>query len=497
MKLITPRHALTLLVMLIKTAIISVSVLFLCRRWLFMRVLLGIVELYSAVRIIASEDSAEYKIPWLVFILLFPAAGCVFYLLFYKRRLSARERRALAAIKKGAPLHEDFPTFTGLYPSGTVRLLVSRASAHVYGDTAVSYFGTGEEMLDALITDISGARKFVFLEFFLIADGVMWQRVTEALKECAARGVEVKIIYDDLGCMRGVPRELCRARRVCEIEAYPFFRLRSVLNNEFNNRTHRKIAVIDGEKAYTGGVNMADEYINLKSPFGLWKDAAVRIEGSATDYLTYLFLSDLSLCTGKRIDFKRYYRYSKRESRGYVIPYGDTPRPLLCSGVSHALIRSILSEAREFVYITTPYLIPDGEVVAAIENAAERGVDVRIITPHVPDKKLVFSLTRSSYARLLRAGVRIYEFTPGFIHAKLVLSDGECATVGTANLDYRSLAHNLECGVLLMGHPTISKIRADVENIISKSKEITDVGRDVGPIWRVLGALMRIFAPLL
>ena len=287
------------------------------------------------------------------------------------------------------------------------------------------------------------------MEYFIIEEGTFWNSILEILKKKAAVGVEVKVLYDDIGCMMTLPGDYYKTLKSYGIEARPFSRLRGNADSEFNNRSHRKIMVIDGKIGYTGGVNIADEYINEIVKFGHWKDTAIRLEGEAVWELTKLFLVDFGINVKKLLAARNdWYPVQRNNSaQGYIIPFGDGPHPIYERRVGKSVIQNMLSSATRYAWITSPYLIIDNDLCTTFENTALRGVDVRIIVPHIPDKKLVFGMTRSFYHRLMAAGVKIYEYEPGFIHAKSYLVDDDYAMIGTINLDYRSLVHHFENGV--------------------------------------------------
>lgn len=333
---------------------------------------------------------------------------------------------------------------------------------------------------------------------FIIEEGVFWNSILEILKEKAAKGVEVKVVWDDIGCMALLPGDYYKTLEKMGIHAVPFAKLRGQANSEFNNRSHRKIMVIDGKIGYTGGINIADEYINRRSPFGHWKDTGIRMQGEAVAELTKMFTADYALNFGKNIEeFEKYCVSEKSDGSGFLIPFGSGPRPIYDKEVGKMVIMNMLNQAKHYVYITTPYLIIDNELCQAIENAAIRGIDVKIITPHISDKKIVFGMTRSSYKRFIESGAEIYEYTPGFIHAKMYISDDEFAMIGTINLDYRSLVHHFENGVWLYKCGAIDAIKSDIIDTISKSEKIECGSLKDTLFKRFVRSFVHIFAPML
>ena len=349
-----------------------------------------------------------------------------------------------------------------------------------------------------MLEDLKKANKFIFLEYFIIEEGKFWDSILEVLKEKARLGLDVKVTFDDIGCMSTLPGDYAKQLKKFGIEAIPFSRMKGQADNEFNNRNHRKIVVIDGVIGYTGGINIADEYINEIERFGHWKDVGIRLEGEAVREFTKLFLIDfgINLKTPLNVPSDLYPICSIKE-KGYVVPFGDGPKPLYERRVGKTIIQSILATATKYVYITTPYLIIDNELCVSIENAALRGVDVRIIVPHIPDKKIVFNMTRSFYKRFLDANVKIYEYEPGFIHAKTYIADDKYAIIGTINLDYRSLVHHFENGVWLYDCDCIRDLKNDIDSTLSKSIQITSKMIKTNIFNRIFRALVRIFAPML
>ena len=462
-------------------------------------------QICCVVGIIATDDNPDYKIPWLLFVMILPIAGFMLYFLFYKRNLNKKFRRRLEELFARRYEKDDSETFTRLHaedPTAATQaqMLCSIADTRLFTNTKQEYFSLGEEMWTRLLSDLRGAQKFIFMEYFIVEEGKFWNSILEILKEKAADGLEVKVVYDDIGCMSTLPGNYAKRLKKFGIEATPFSRLRGSADGEFNNRSHRKNTVIDGVIAYTGGVNIADEYINEVKRFGHWKDVGVRLEGDAVWEMTRLFLVDYGMNVKRAEEWKNTYfpnfEYGKTE-QGYVIPFGDGPKPIYSRNVGKSVILNLLSAATEYVDITTPYLILDNELCSAIENTALRGVRVRIILPHIPDKKLVFEATRSFYKRFLDAGVEIYEYTPGFIHAKIYLVDGQYAMIGTINLDYRSLVHHFENGVWMYRCDCIKDVEKDIRETVEKSEKIEREKWKVSVPKRMLRSLVRIFAPLL
>ncbi len=455
------------------------------------------------ISIIASDHNPDYKVPWLLLVLVVPVAGFMIYLMFYSRKLQPKFIKRLKELHTLEYHKDDAVTLEKLKAedkgaAAQAKMLCEIADTHLFTDTKQTYYPLGEDMHTAILADLAKAEKFIYMEYFIVEEGKFWNSMLDILKEKAAAGVEIKVLYDDIGCMSTLPGNYHKQLAKFGIEALPFSRLRGNADSEFNNRSHRKIAVIDGKVGYTGGVNLADEYINEIERFGHWKDTAIRLEGEAVWELTKLFLTDFGI-NSKTVPEKRedlYPRANMSES-GYVIPFGDGPRPIYERRVGKSVIQNILGSATEYVYMTSPYLIIDNDLCTSIENAALRGVDIRIVVPHIPDKKLVFSMTRSFYPRLMAAGVKIYEYTPGFIHAKSYIADDKYAMIGTINLDYRSLVHHFENGVWLYNCKSIADMKADIDDTLAKSIEITSDMLKTNLPTRFVRAVVRVFAPML
>ena len=338
----------------------------------------------------------------------------------------------------------------------------------------VTYYKTGEEFFPELIESLKLAEEFIFMEFFIITDGKEWDAVKEILIQKAQDGVDVRIVYDDMGCSGTISPKTPKILKQYGIQCYKFHPFRPILSGVYNNRDHRKIVIIDHKMAFTGGMNLADEYANEIKRFGYWKDTMVKIEGSAINNLLVIFLQNFNLCCGWVSNFNKYldYDYPEYEDEGYVMPFGDGP-----GGIDNALIGeqtyiNILNYAKEKVYISTPYLIPTYSLLDAMRNAALRGVEVNLIVPGIPDKRLAYWMAKSNFKFLLDAGVKIYTYTPGFNHMKTVLADNELGFVGTINFDFRSLVHHFECGAILYKCNCMNEIAEDFEEMIKKSKRV-------------------------
>ena len=498
------RYILAILITIFEVVAMISIVVALCIYVPYFYVLCYLTEIACIIKIIASDDNPDYKVPWLLFVMILPIAGFMLYFIFYSRMLKKKYVKRLKALKDNSYHKDDTKLFEKMKgenqtAASQAKMLCSISEAHLFTDTKQTYFPLGEDMHPQLLEDLRCAQKFIYMEYFIIEEGKFWNSILDILKEKAAQGVDVKVVYDDVGCMMTLPGDYCKILATYGIKATPFSRLKGNADSEFNNRSHRKITVIDGKVGYTGGINLADEYINEFEKHGHWKDTGIRLEGEAVWELTKLFLIDFGINVKKMPEIKAelFPAQSEMKENGYIIPFGDGPHPLYERRVGKSVIQNMLSSATRYVYMTTPYLIIDNDLCLSIENAALRGVDVRIIVPHIPDKKLVFGMTQSFYHRLMAAGVQIYEYEPGFIHAKSYLADDEYAMIGTINLDYRSLVHHFENGVWMYKCETVGTLKSDIEATFEKSIKVTPDMLKTNLIQRIIRAVVRIFAPML
>ena len=473
-------------------------------RSVYFFVLSAIADVLVLFSLICLDANPEYKISWLGAVLLLPVFGAAAYLIFYRVRTSGRTLRLSLALSEsleppiGAFSLGRLSVSDALAAGKALAILSIDPLASVYSFTSSRYFGSGEEMLRAMLSDIEGAERFIFLEYFIIEDGVMWQSIFEALAERAALGVEVRVLYDDVGCIGRMTYKEREKLRSAGIECAVFGRITPSVSAVHNNRDHRKICVVDGRVAYTGGVNIADEYIGKKKRLGTWRDGGIRVQGDAALGFVRLFLFNYGISVGRIESAEKYLHPTPSSSDGgYYIPLGSGPYPLYKRQVGKSAIIDIVNQAKRYVYITTPYLIIDYDMTEALVGAARRGADVRIITPGVADKPTVKVMTKSSYPYLIGSGVKIYEYTPGFIHEKLLLADDLYALVGTINLDYRSLVHHYEDAVWIYGSPTVVLAREEYMKTLSVSRKIEKEEAKLTMPERLLRAAVKLFAPLL
>ena len=497
------RYIVAILLAVAETAAILAILVLMAKYVPYFYLMMWSTEIACIITIIAADEAPDYKIPWLLIVLVVPVAGFMLYFIFGSRKLKKKYVRRLDDMRHqkyhaNTPallqqLREDAPII-----ESQAKMLTRIADSNLFTNTAQQYFPLGEDMHPSLLRDLRSAERFIFMEYFIIEEGLFWNSILDILKEKAAAGVEVRLVYDDIGCMMTLPGNYDEILRIFGIDAVPFSRLKGNADSEFNNRSHRKITVIDGRIGYTGGVNIADEYINEKVVYGHWKDVGLRLEGEAVRELTKLFLIDYGINVKKLPQPRHDYfpEYSVKEE-GYVIPFGDGPVPIYDRRVGKSVIENMLNHATRYFYAMTPYLIMDDALCQAVENAALRGVQVKLILPGIPDKWLVKELAKSHYARLIKAGVKIYEYTPGFVHAKVYLADDETAMVGTINMDHRSLVHNFENGVWMYRCRCIENIKADFADTLRKCEHIDESKIHWNLRQRFIRAAVKVFAPLM
>lgn len=450
--------------------------------------------------LVRKDENSAYKIVWIVLIGVFPLLGGALYLAFGNKRPSKRLREKLNAVddlhKPDLTQPERQTEGLDLSSLGLSRYVAKYGAYPAWRNTAAEYFACGEEMYPRLLQDLEQAQGSIFLEFFIVHTGEMWSGIETILRRKAAQGVDVRLIYDDFGSLLGLPTDFVVQMERAHIRCIPFNPVVPLLTLVMNHRDHRKIVVIDGKVAYTGGVNLADEYINAEQRFGYWKDAALRIEGDAVWNFTVMFLNFWNAFRPSEKDYSIFRpEQSAAAQDGVVQPYADSP--LDEEPLAETVYLEILAQAHHYVYIYTPYLAVGEEMLDALKNAAKRGVDVRLVLPGIPDKKLVYRLSRSYYLPLLKAGVRIYEYTPGFLHSKCYVSDDRVAVVGSINMDYRSLFLHFECGVLLFHNSQVIAVREDVRQTLKFCREVRTTDCRTGLLGTLFDSVLRLLSPLM
>ena len=449
--------------------------------YLLLRAIVFVVAVIIFFKIINKPEDPEFKIPWIVGMLLLPFFTSVVFLIFGNHGLNRRDRLIVGATVNAYNSHfklnqeqkeQALEELDRAY--GTFKFIKNITKLGVHKHNRITYYKNGETFFPEFIESLKFAKEFIFMEFFIITDGKEWDAVREILIQKAQEGVDVRIIYDDMGCSGTISPKTPKRLAQYGIKCYKFHPFRPILSGVYNNRDHRKIAIIDHQMAYTGGMNLADEYANEIKRFGYWKDTMIKVEGSAINNLIAVFLQNFNLCAGWVSNYNKYlnYKYEEYDDEGFVMPFGDGPGDYVSALLGEQTYINMLNYAKKKVYISTPYLIPTYSLLDAMRNAALRGVEVNLILPGIPDKKLVYWMAKSNFKFLLDAGVNIYLYTPGFNHMKTVIADNELAFVGTINFDFRSLVHHFECGAVLYKCKCMDEITKDFEEMISQSKKV-------------------------
>ena len=467
---------------------------------------LNLAGTFCLLYLINKDDIAEFKLAWAVPICALPIFGTLLFMFVdnnwgsrsLKRQLSKRLKDSGAYLKTVPAVQKELEKLPGreraLFDYGE---RVGGCPAYVGGK--VTYFPMGEDKWKDLLLELEKAEEFIFLEYFIVERGEMWDSILEILKRKAAQGVEVRVMYDGMCSIMLLPYSYPEKLKKFRIQAKMFSPILPLLSTHQNNRDHRKILVIDGKTAYTGGVNLADEYVGKKVRFGQWKDTAIKVEGAAVDSFTLMFLQMWNATKAKTVnEYNKYIHKSVTEQNGsgFLMPYGDGPHQK--ENVAEKIYMDILATAEKYVHIMTPYFIVDEEMLQALKYAALRGVDVKMVLPHIPDKKVAFAVARNFYPTLLAAGVKIYEYTPGFVHAKVFVSDDKKAVVGTINLDYRSLYHHFECAAYIYGNPVVKDVEKDFAETIAVCQPVDmSYYKSIPARYRFLGCIVNLFGPLM
>ncbi len=461
-------------------------------------IIVGITSILLTLGFIRKSKNYSYTLPLIIILVLFPIVGALLYIIFQRNK---RGSKILKSIKKSETesqkyLVQDKKIKNEYKDNGKIRYLSDFTGYPVTKNNEVTYYPIGEKAFTAMLDDLKKAEKFIFFEYFIVAHGKMWDSILEILEEKASQGVDVRVMYDDMGCIstlkNSYPKELEKKGIKCVV----FNKLNPIAGVFMNNRDHRKILVIDGKVAFSGGINIADEYINENKKYGHWKDNAIRISGDAVWNYTVMFLGMWNAFIKEDTDFNKFkYKFNNNINSGFVIPYAETPLDEEITGEDVYL--NIINQANKYVYIFTPYLIIDTDMINALSLAVKRGVDVRIVIPGIPDKKIVYTLSESYVEPLVKSGVKIYKYTPGFVHSKVFISDDNIATVGTINMDYRSLYLHFECGCYLENIEVIKDIKKDLVDTMKKSHEITKKEASPNFFKSVWQSLLRLVAPLM
>lgn len=502
--LIFSRVVITSTLIVLQLLLLIFAIVHLSDAFIYIYFIFLLFSIVMTLYIINRNVSASFKLPWILLILLVPLLGGILYFLFGHRYITKKEKehwQQMMQRTKDYHQLDDAISQEVMQESPTIfeqmNYIQTFAYAPIHNDTKTKYYAMGEDMMDDLFHDLRQAKKFIFLEFFIVSEGEFFHQVLEILKEKVKEHVDVRLIYDDLGSITFLSSDFYQRMENLGIKCIPFNRFVPILSMIHNNRNHRKMIIIDGKISYTGGINLADEYINLYPKYGRWKDTVLRMEGSATNNLTLLFLESWDFHRAEKTTLQHFlYQGAKEPIKGYVQPFGDSP--LDQEEIAKNVYMNLINGATKYIYINTPYFIVDFDMLDALCRSAKKGIDVRIMLPHIPDKWYVQLVSRSYYKTLIQAGVKVYEYRPGFNHAKSFVVDDEVAVIGSINLDYRSLVHHFECAVYLYQTDSVLDLKKDFlqtekDGLLMKEDTFLQLP------WyaQVFCSVLKIFAPLL
>ena len=457
--------------------------------------------------VVNKRENPEYKIPWIIVLFIFPIIAFVMYVFFANHGLRRKNRKILKQINEKLDVIFDineeekmiFKEDVPLRYRSVFKYLRKVTRLHNNCDNRVTYYKNGETFFPAFVESLKEAKEFIFLEFFIISEGKWWNQIEEILIDKAKQGVEVRLVYDALGCFGTLPNHYDRKMRKNGIKCYKFHPFKPFLSGTYNNRDHRKIAIIDHKEAYTGGMNLADEYANDELRFGYWKDTMIKVEGAGISNFIAVFLENYDLASQTVSDYEKYcvYNYERYYEPGYVYMFGAGPGGYAKNEpIGEENYLQIINKADKRLWISSPYLIPTYRLMEALKNAAKRYVDVKLFVPGIPDKKAVYWLAKSNFNELTKAGVHVYLYKPGFNHEKQMIADDNLAFCGTINFDFRSLVHHFECGITMYDVPCIKDMIEDFKEMEAVSEEVT-TGYKINLIQRLIISVLSIFRALL
>lgn len=507
LKLLFSHTMINILLLVLQIVVLFVTFHLMGQYWQGFLVGCIVLSVILIIYIINDNENPAFKLAWMIPICAVPIFGVAAYIVVKTNPGTWKLKERLDGLKKETEKYlQPVPEVVEQMEkekspiSDLSHYLQNINQMPTYQNTRVTYFSLGEDKYADILEELKKAEKFIFLEYYIIDRGKMWDSVLEILEQKVKEGVEVRVMYDGMCTLYKLPYRYPRQLTAKGIKAQVFFPIVPLLSTHQNSRDHRKILVIDGKIAYNGGINLADEYINEINLYGHWKDAAVKLEGEAVKSFTVMFLQMWNVSSTLSEDYERYINVKPQSFTdaplGYVIPYNDDP--INREDIAECVYLDIIAKAKNYVHIMTPYLILDYETENALMFAAKRGVDVKLILPHIPDKKIPFAIARTYYRDLLQAGVKIYEYEPGFVHAKVFVSDDDRAVVGSINLDYRSLFEHFECATFIYNNPVVADIEKDVQKTLEKCITVTEeyyrslplFGKLVGRVFRIFGSLM-------
>ena len=475
--------------------------------YLIFRLFFYLINFAIFLILINRSENPEYKVSWVLFFALFPILSLILYLFFGNHGLREKDKAIITPTndyfkKKFAKSEEERKEFNSLVDVDSRAVFNYLEKVTYLGSSKnneLTYYKNGEEFFPAFVESLKKAKEFIFMEFFIIGEGYWWSQIENVLIEKAKAGIEVRILYDALGSFGILPNDYAKRMRKLGIQCYEFHPFRPMLSGTYNNRDHRKIAIIDHQEAYTGGMNLADEYANTIVRFGYWKDTMVKIKGPGIANLIAVFLQNFDLAQKKLSDYGRYLvsDYQQYNNNGYIFFFGDGPGSYAHNEpIGEENYLQIIDSATKELWISTPYLIPTYRLLCAIKSAAKRGVDVHLFVPGIPDKKIPYLMAKSEFSELVKAGVHLYTYAPGFNHEKEMVADGKIAFCGTINFDFRSLSHHFECGVTIYNDPIIDVMIEDFKEM-QKVSTIVPEDYHIGVVKKIFIALIKTIRPLL
>ena len=462
-----------------------------------------LLSFFLVLTIVGDDSNPTFKVAWIIPMLIFPFFGWVLYFMFGRRKITtkAKERYFKIHISTKNLIKQDENVLKEISEQSNsafrqCHYIIKSAQTNIFKNTETEFFKTGEAFFEIYKQELRKAEKFIFLEYFIIGEGKMWNEIKQILAEKAKSGVDVRVMYDDLGTINLLEKGYEEKLKKLGIKVSIFNTFKPSLDAFMNYRDHRKITVIDGNVGFTGGLNLADEYINEYKRFGHWKDCALMIKGDAVSRLSIMFLQLWNYSTHKNTEYLPYFSTKKYENDGYIMPFGDGPMSGHLTGKLAYI--NMINNAKKYVYISTPYLVLDNEMITALTLAQQSGVDVKIITPYIPDKWYVHTVTRSNYPVLVQSGIQIFEYEPGFIHSKTIIADDEIGIVGTTNFDFRSFYLHFENGVFMYKSKAIAQVKSDYEEMLKICKEITpEMCCNISKLKQFAWSFMKLFSPFL
>lgn len=494
--ILTSRLIATSINIIVQFAIVYILVAYFEGVFLYYYAISLVLAMISCIFVINKNMNSGYKIAWILLLLLFPLFGFTLFLMLEGSWFTKYTKKKMLVITeriKDGLMQKENTEFKDSYAQKQSKYIETYAYSPPVRNTKCKYFSCGEDYFESLLQDLERAEKSVYIEYFIIKESHIWDAIKEVLIRKAQNGVDVRIIYDDFGSIDRISKREIKKLTSYGIKVKSFNPFVPVISLLLNYRDHRKICTIDTKIAYSGGVNLGDEYINLNARFGHWKDSGVALYGEASYSFEVFFLTLWEYITKEKQNLKKP-KYEEFCGEGIYQPYTDSPIDKEPVGAN--VYMNIISQAQRYVYISTPYFVVDDEMLKVIINSAKSGVDVRIVVPHIPDKKIVNQATKSYYTRLIESGVKVYEYKQGFNHSKIVISDDKIATVGSVNFDYRSFYLSFECGVWMYDTKIVKEILADYNNMLSESIKISIEDCKASPFVRIFRAIIAAFAPL-